>query len=453
MFAARWIEEWNPEDEEFWRQSGGHVAKRNLICSAFSEHIGFSVWTIWSVMVLFMSPEIGLGFSVAEKFLIVTTPSAVGALLRIPYSCAVTRFGGRNWTVLSTGALLVPTALTAYFVTQPGTPLWVFLVIGALTGLGGGGFASSMTNITAFYPQRYQGWALGVNAGVGNIGVAVVQLVGLTVIAFFGSTHPVYVCAVYLPLVVLSALLAALRMDNLKALRREPGTVRAGLADKHAWGISLLYTGTFGSFIGYSFAFGLVLQGQFGFTSLQAATCTWLGPLLGSLARPVGGQMSDRWGGALVTSWTFLAMAAATGMLLMAASQRSQALYVVAFVVLFVLTGVGNGSTFKMIPALYHRQAEQRVAGHGEDAFAWARRFSGVVMSIAGAVGSAGGVLVNLAFRSSFSGPTTSGNAALVGFAACYAACALVTYVVYLRGALRPVPVPRALAESETAHV
>ncbi|QUH02777.1 NarK/NasA family nitrate transporter [Saccharopolyspora erythraea] len=435
--SRRWIEGWDPENEEFWEREGKYVARRNLWLSILSEHIGFSVWSIWSVMVLFMSPAIGLGFSPSEKFLLVTTPAAVGALLRIPYSQGITRFGGRNWTIFSTSILLVPTGLTFWFVQQPGTPLWVFLVIGALTGVGGGNFASSMTNITTFFPQRHQGWALGLNAGGGNIGVAVIQVVGLLVIATVGSTSPAYIAGLYLPLIVVAALLAALRMDNVDAVRREPGMLRAAAGNKHTWWISFLYIGTFGSFIGYGFAFGLVLQNQFDFTPLQAATYTFIGPLLGSLSRPVGGWMSDRWGGERVTLWNFIGMAAGTGMLLVASSVDSFPLYLGSFVVLFVLTGIGNGSVYKMIPAVFARQAEQTITEGGDavEAFAWVRRFSGTVMGIAGAVGALGGVFINLTFRASFGGAAASGDAALLTFLAFYAACVVVTWAVYLRGA------------------
>ena len=143
-----WIEGWDPEDERFWASTGHRIARRNLALSIFSEHIGFSVWSIWSVLVLFMSPRIGLGFDAGEKFLLGVTPTLVGAVLRLPYAAAVARFGGRNWTVFSSAVLLVPTLLAWYFVQQPGTPLWVFLLIGAAAGVGGGNFASSMTNIT-----------------------------------------------------------------------------------------------------------------------------------------------------------------------------------------------------------------------------------------------------------------------------------------------------------------
>lgn len=168
MGTRRWIEDWDPEDERFWADRGRTIAKRNLVLSIVSEHIGFSVWSMWSVLVLFMSPDIGLAFTPDEKFLLVSTPVLVGAVLRLPYSYAVTRFGGRNWTVFSTVVLAVPAGLACWFVQRPGTPLWVFLLVGAVGGVVGGNFASSMTNIAVFFPRRRQGWALGMNAGGGT---------------------------------------------------------------------------------------------------------------------------------------------------------------------------------------------------------------------------------------------------------------------------------------------
>ncbi|MET8682024.1 nitrate/nitrite transporter [Streptomyces sp. NPDC004647] len=432
--SGRWIEDWDPEDETCWEHGGKHIARRNLLLSVFSEHIGFSVWSIWSVLVLFMSPEIGLGFDPGEKFLLVVTPTLVGAALRLPYSYAVTRFGGRNWTVFSSAILLVPTLLALYFVQRPGTPLWVFLAIGATAGVGGGNFASSMTNITGFFPQRHQGWALGLNAGGGNLGVAVVQVVGLLVMMTAGSTHPSYVAAAYLPLIVLASLLAAVGMDNIRVPRTEPGVLREAAANRHTWWISLLYIGTFGSFIGYGFAFGLVLQNQFGSTPLEAAGYTFLGPLLGSLSRPVGGWSADRWGGARVTLWTFLGMAAGTGVLLAASSRGSFPLFVSGFTALFVLSGIGNGSTYKMIPAIFAGQAEIAVtSGHDATrAFARARRLSGMVIGVAGAVGALGGVAVNLAFLASYGGPGGSGEPAFWAFLGFYAVCVAVTRAVYV---------------------
>ena len=435
----RTLTHWDPEDEAFWQREGRLVARRNLVLSVLSEHIGFSVWSLWSVLVLFMSPEIGFTFTASEKFLLVVVPTLVGALLRLPYSAAVARFGGRNWTVFSSAVLLVPAFLATFFVQRPQTPLWVFLLIGALAGVGGGNFASSMTNITGFYPQRHQGWALGLNAGGGNLGVAVVQLLGLLVIATAGDAHPSYVAGVYLPLIVLVSLCAALRMDNLPVQPREPGALREAARDRHTWWISLLYIGTFGSFIGYGFAFGLVLQSEFGASALQAASYTFLGPLLGSLSRPLGGRLADRWGGARVTFWNFAAMAAGTAGLLAASATGSFAWFVAAFTVLFVLSGIGNGSTYKMIPAVHTREAERAISSGADaaTAFARSRRLSGALIGIAGAVGALGGVAINLVFRTAY-GSGGSGTVAFAAFLGYYAVCLALTRAVYLRGREEP---------------
>lgn len=181
--GGRWIEHWDPEDEGFWRETGERVARRNLAFSVVSEHIGFSIWSLWSVMVLFMGPEYGI--DPAGKFFLVAMPTLVGGVLRVPYTFAVARFGGRNWTVISAAMLLVPVAVAAV-VMEPGTSYTTFLLVAALAGVGGGNFASSMTNINSFYPLRKKGWALGMNAGGGNIGVPVIQLLGLLVIGTAG---------------------------------------------------------------------------------------------------------------------------------------------------------------------------------------------------------------------------------------------------------------------------
>ncbi|MFJ8111571.1 MFS transporter [Streptomyces sp. NPDC096132] len=430
-----WLTGWDPEDEDAWHRGGHRVARRNLVLSVLSEHVGFSVWTLWSVLVLFMSPEIGLGFSAGEKFLLVATPTVVGSLLRLPYSRAVTRFGGRNWTVFATGILLVPIFLAVYFVQRPGTPLWVFLLIGALAGFGGGNFASSMTNITAFYPQRHQGWALGLNAGGGNLGVAAVQLIGLMVISIAGDTHPSYVAAVYLPLIVVVALLAAWKMDNVDTVRAAPGAQREAARDPDTWWISLLYIGTFGSFIGYGFAFGLVLQNEFGASPREAVGYTFLGPLLGSFFRPLGGLLADRLGGARVTFWTFLGMGAGTAVLIVAAERNSFGMFVAGFTALFVLSGFGNGSTYKMIPAVFAKKAEHEVTSGGDarGAFVRARRLSGAVIAIAGAIGALGGAAINLAFKLSYTDGAGSGTPAFIAFLAYYIVCLVVIRAVYLR--------------------
>src|SRR6201746_177101 len=318
LLRGRWIEEWRPEDESFWQATGKKIANRNLWFSVFSEHIGFSIWSLFAVLVLFM-PDQASHIDTAGKFFLVSMPTLVGSILRLPYTLAVAVFGGRNWTIVSAGLLLIPTILLAFFMT-PGTSHPTLMVIAALAGVGGGNFASSMTNINAFFPTKEKGKALGLNAGGGNLGVAVIQLVGLLIIATAGTGSPRILLAVYIPLIVLAMLGAVLFMDNLSSVGNDTGALAEACRDAQTWIISFLYIGTFGSFIGYSFAFGLVLQNQFGRTPLQAATLTFIGPLLGSLIRPVGGALSDRIGGTRVTFWNFVAMAVSAPISLAASS-------------------------------------------------------------------------------------------------------------------------------------
>ena len=428
---GRWIDHWEPEDPDFWARTGRAVANRNLWFSIFVEHVGFSVWSLWSVFVLFMGP--GYHIDAAGKFFLVCTPTLVGAVLRVPYTFGVARFGGRNFTVASAVLLLIPTVVAA-FVLHPGNSYTTFVLVAALAGFGGGNFASSMTNINTLFPEKRKGLALGLNAGGGNIGVAVVQLVGLLVIAVSGATHPRLLLAVYIPLIVVAALCAALFMDNLSTVRSDTRSAKAALSDPQTAIMSVLYIGTFGSFIGYSFAFGLVLQSQFGRTPLQAAAVTFLGPLLGSLVRPVGGWLSDRIGGSQVTFWNFLLMGAATLVCILASGSASLALFTAGFIALFVLSGLGNGSTYKMIPAIFRAKALAE-ADPGEDekvVSARARRVGGAAIGIISAVGAMGGLLINLAFRQSFA-VARSGVPAFWGFLGFYLVCAVLTYAVYLR--------------------
>ncbi|WP_455360536.1 nitrate/nitrite transporter [Streptomyces sp. SYSU K21746] len=432
--GGRWIEQWDPEDETFWEEKGKRIAGRNLIFSVLSEHIGFSIWSLWSVMVLFMGPQYGI--DPAGKFFLIATATLVGAVVRIPYTFAVARFGGRNWTVFSALMLLLPT-VAALFVMKPGTSYTTFMVVAALTGVGGGNFASSMTNINSFFPLRKKGWALGLNAGGGNIGVPVVQLVGLLVIGTAGATHPRIVLAAYIPLILVAAACALLRMDNLAPVKNDTGAAKEAVRDGHTWIMAFLYIGTFGSFIGYSFAFGLVLQTQFGRTPLQAASLTFIGPLLGSLIRPVGGSLADRFGGARITLWNFAAMAAATSVVVYASFTKSLTVFLIGFIALFILTGLGNGSTYKMIPGIF--QAKALAKGMtGEAAAAYGRRLSGASMGLIGAVGAVGGLGINLVFRQAFL-TSGSGTGAFVTFLAFYALCFAVTWAVYLR---RPAAAP-----------
>ncbi len=438
---SRWIDDWRPDDPEFWAGGGEKIARRNLTFSILSEHIGFSIWSLWSVFVLFLGPEYGLEPS--QKFLLTLVPTLVGSLMRLPYTFAVARFGGRNWTIFSSAVLIVP-CLTAAYALRPGVSFTTLLACAAVAGVGGGNFSSSMSNIDAFYPQRLKGWALGLNAGGGNLGVAAVQLVGLAVLATAGAAHPRIILVIYVPLIVVATLGAALAMDNLTQVANEKGAMREVARDPYAWVISLLYIGTFGSFIGFGFAFGQVLQTQFygdrspADAALEAAHLTFLGPLLGSLIRPVGGRLADRFGGAHVTLVSFVGMAVAAGVVLLASQQTSLGLFLVGFISLFVLSGLGNGSTYKMIPAIFGAKATLAVTA-GADAEAAARaarRRSRALIGIAGSIGGLGGVLVNLAFRQSFLADGT-GDGAYAAFIAFYLVCTAVTWLIFLRPSSR----------------
>jgi len=431
--GGRWIERWEPENPEFWATIGRKVATRNLWFSIFVEHVGFSVWSLWSVFVLFMGPAYHI--DTAGKFFLVSTPTLVGAILRVPYTFAIARFGGRNFTVISGLLLLIPTVVAA-FVLHPGTSYTTFMVVAALAGFGGGNFASSMTNINTLFPEGRKGLALGLNAGGGNLGVAVVQLIGLLIIGVAGVAYPRLMLAVYIPLIVIVSICAALFMDNLATVRNDTGAAKEAVTDPQTGIMSLLYIGTFGSFIGYSFAFGLVLQNEFHRTPLQAAAVTFIGPLLGSLIRPLGGWLSDRVGGTRVTFWNFLLMGVATLVCVLASNTSSLALFTTGFIALFVLSGVGNGSTYKMIPAIFRAKALAAIdAGeNAEAAMLRARRIGGAAIGIISAVGALGGLLINMAFRESFA-VAKSGVPAFYGFLAFYVVCAAVTYAVYLRGA------------------
>ncbi|MFI9722145.1 nitrite reductase small subunit NirD [Streptomyces sp. NPDC052396] len=433
---TRTLPEWRPEDPDFWAATGARTARRNLWLSVLTEHIGFSVWSMWSVLVLFLGPEYGI--DPAGKFTLTAVPTALGAALRLPYTQAVTRFGGRNWTVVSGLLLLLPTALMA-LVLRPGVSYTTLLLTASVAGVGGGNFASSMANINLFYPRRLKGRALGINAGGGNLGVPAVQLAGLLVLATAGAGHPRLLPLCYLPLIVLATALAARRMDNLPT-RGERVRLREVAGDRHTWLLCLLYLGTFGSFIGFSFAFGQVLQVQFHDrfdTPVKVACLSFLGPLLGSLVRPLGGAWADRFGGARVTACAFAAMAAAAGLILATARAQLPAAFFAGFLALFVLSGIGNGSTYRMIPALQRAGtlAAIRAGADPHTAEATERRRTNALIGLAGAVGALGGVLINLAFRQSF---LTSGNGdgAYAAFLALYLLCALLTVTVYREGRL-----------------
>jgi MFS transporter, NNP family, nitrate/nitrite transporter len=464
MLRSHRISGWDPEDRVAWEAGNKHIARRNLICSVVAEHLGFSIWSIWSVMALFM-PQSIYGFSTADKFLLGATAALVGGCLRIPYTLATATFGGRNWTTFSAFVLMVPTVGTVWLLAHPGLPLWPYLVCAALVGLGGGNFASSMTNINAFYPHRLKGWALGINAGGGNIGVAVIQLVGLLAIAVAGNSAPYWVCAIYLVLLAIAGIGAALFMDNLDQHRIDVTAMRSILSVRDTWVISLLYIGTFGSFIGFSFAFGQVLQinlveaGQSAAqASLHAAQLAFIGPLLGSVSRVFGGRLADRIGGGRVTLAVFAMMVPPTVLLAAAGSYDdapdnvesvTMAGYVIGFATLFMLSGIGNGSVYKMIPSIF--ETRSRSLGISEpERQRWSQAMSGALIGFAGAIGALGGVGINLILRQSYLS-SGSATAAFRVFIVYYVAALLLTWTIYVRRPVSARVVSRSEPESALA--
>jgi NNP family nitrate/nitrite transporter-like MFS transporter len=435
---GRWISYWDPEDEAFWTATGQRIARRNLVWSIVVEHIGFSIWLLWSAVAVSL-PAAGFRFSVDQLFWLVALPNLVGSVMRLPYTAAVARFGGRNWTTVSSALLLVPVGLMTLCVLDPTTPYWMFVLAAITAGLGGGNFASSMANISYFFPERRKGFVLGINAAGGNIGVAVVQfavplVIGVSVVgaAQRGNLHLQNAPLLWLLPVVVATVAAWLFMDNLSVSRAPLRQQLTVLRSRHTWVISGLYIGTFGSFIGYSAALPLLIRSQF--PEVKGLLYAALGPLVGSLSRPVGGWLSDRFGGARVTAAVFLVMAGGVGAVLVSLRMGTFAPFLAAFLVLFVASGVGNGSTYRMIPAIF-RAETVRELGEGPPAVARARTAAAAVIGLASAVGALGGFLIPRGFGMSIA-HTGSIDTALLAFLAGYGVCLAVTWWCYLRTVL-----------------
>jgi NNP family nitrate/nitrite transporter-like MFS transporter len=419
---GRWLDNWNPEDGDQWTARGRGIARRNLVVSIFAEFLGFAVWALWSIVVPQL-PAAGFNLSIDQMFWLIALPSLVGATLRIPYTFAVPLFGGRNWTIVSALLLLAPASALAWAVQRPETSFGVLLLIAALAGLGGGNFASSMANISFFYPEREKGRALGLNAAGGNIGTAAVQLAVPLVIATSAGIALERAGLVFIPFVILAAVLAFFLMDNVSTAKSDPRAFAVATRNRHTWIISFIYIGTFGSFIGFSGAFPTLLKSQFPEVTLAIA---FAGALVGSVARPGGGILADKLGGAKVTVAAFLVMAAGTVGAIFSLRAHHFWLFMASFLVLFLATGVGNGSVYRMIPAVFRHAARS-----GEE-LAVARRAAAGCLGIAGAVGAFGGFLIPRGFATSTS--LTGGiEAALWVIVGLYAVMLAVTWLFYAR--------------------
>jgi NNP family nitrate/nitrite transporter-like MFS transporter len=501
--------DWDVENEKFWVGTARPIAIRNLLISIPCLLLAFAVWLYWSIIIVQME-NLGFPFSKVQLYTLPAIAGLAGATLRIPNSFMIAISGGRNANGVTTALLLLPTVGAGIALQDANTSYTVFGVLAALSGIGGGAFASSMSNISYFFPKRMQGLSLGLNAGLGNLGVSLMQVLLPWVMGFalFGaiSGEPVTLpeelggalvwiqnCGlVWIPVLVLFSILAFTLMNNLpmhrvgswpaavgKSLWLElmglggaavgiglllgldpgllmifvllvlticttlllmrfatPGPVRNSLSEqfvifrkKHNWVMTWLYTMTFGSFIGYSAAFPKLIQDVFGTLpdgSLNSNApnplhYAWLGPLVGSLVRPVGGWLADKFGGARVTHWdTIVMIASALGVAYFvkaAGSSETPETYwwpfFGLFMILFITTGVGNGSTFRMIPIIFKP------------------KLAGPVLGWTSAVAAYGAFLIPRIFGEQIESGTP--EYALYGFAAYYVSCLVVNWWFYAR--------------------
>jgi len=521
------IHEWDVEDAEFWEREGKAVATRNLWISIPSLLAGFAVWLYWSVITVQML-NLGFPFTNAELFTLAAIAGLTGATLRIPSSFLIRIAGGRNTIFFTTALLMIPAAGTGIALLNQDTPLWMFQLLAALSGFGGGNFASSMSNISFFYPKRMQGLSLGLNAGLGNAGVTTMQIViplVMTMGIFGGSPLILQKTSgtligkieagtetfihnagfVWLLLLIPLAFLGWFRMNNIRAehvspnigsavssfgrisgmlglafipavaglylilpsptglgltwakypiiaaviaatvflLKLIPGDIKPNLErqfkifrNKHTWIMSVIYTMTFGSFIGYSAGFALAIKVIFGFQHIMvdglmthdqvnaagpsALTYAWMGPFIGALIRPVGGWIADKVGGARVTQWVAVTMiGSALGVAyFMTQAYKSETPqdyfvpFLLLFLVLFAATGVGNGSTFRTIAMVFDREQ------------------AGPVLGWTSAVAAYGAFIIPQEFGEQIKAATP--EYALYGFALFYLICLVLNWWYYL---------------------
>ncbi|ULT55235.1 MFS transporter [Neobacillus drentensis] len=356
------INYWNPEDEKFWKAEGKKHANRNLWISVPSLMLAFIVWQIWSVVAVRLN-DVGFHFTEGQLLSLAAIPGLVGATLRFVYTFAAGFFGGKNWTVISTAILAIPAIGIGFAVQNPETPYSVMLLLAALCGLGGGNFSSSSANISFFFPKKEKGTALGINGGLGNMGVSVVQFVTPLIItsgtfAFVGGKQVLATgqtmwlqnaAFIWVIPIAIMTILAIFKMDNVPGAKQSFADQFVIVKRKHTWIMTVLYVATFGSFIGYSAAFPLLLRSQFP----EHLSLAFLGALVAAAARPVGGWMADKLGGAKVTAFVLVIMGIGAAGVIYFLSEKQFNGFLFSFLILFLASGIGSGSTFQMIPNIF----------------------------------------------------------------------------------------------------
>ena len=462
------IEDWRPEDKTFWETTGRRIARRNLWISVPALLFAFAVWMVWSVVVAKL-PAIGFTYTTDQLFWLAALPGLSGATLRIFYSFMVPIVGGRLWTALTTASLLIPAFGIGYAVQDPSTPYFIFLVLALLCGFGGGNFASSMANISFFFPKKEKGNALALNAGLGNLGVSVVQFVVPLVITagVFGVIGGEPQTAsdgtrlwlqnagfIWVPFLIITTVAAWLGMNDIASAKASFSEQAVIFQRQHNWIMCWLYTGTFGSFIGYSAGFPLLAKTQF--PDVNSLPFIFLGPLVGALSRAATGWVSDRWGGGRVTFWVFMVMIAAVAGVLFFLGIKDQPGafwgFFAMFMVLFFATGVGNASTFQMIPAIMRKEIGRLMpAVPATEQALQAGKESAAIIGFTSAIAAYGAFFIPKAYGSSIEvsgGP----ELALWGFLAFYVTCVAVTWWFYTRrgGLLHDLERGRAPAPAAT---
>ncbi len=468
------IEDWRPEDSTFWKEKGRAIAQRNLWISIPALLLSFAVWMVWSVVVAKL-PAVGFKFTTDQLFWLAALPGLSGATLRIFYSFMPPIFGGRLWTTLATWSLLIPAVGIGFAVRNPETPYFIFLSLALLCGFGGGNFASSMANISFFFPKAEKGNALALNAGLGNLGVSVVQFVIPLVITtgvfgFLGGDPQVASEAgktaqiwlqnagfIWVPFIVASAFAAWFGMNDIAAMRASFAEQAVIFQRKHNWVMCWLYTGTFGSFIGYSAGFPLLAKTQFpGVDALQLA---FLGPLVGAISRSATGWVSDKFGGARVTFWVFVTMMVGVLGVVYFLGVKDQPYafwgFFASFMLLFFASGVGNASTFQMIPAIMRKEMLRLEPNMPTaDRAKKADMESAAIIGFTSAIAAYGAFFIPKSYGTSIT--LTGGvEAALWGFFAFYVSCVLITWAFYTRrgGLLWDVERARTLPAATQAAV
>jgi NNP family nitrate/nitrite transporter-like MFS transporter len=455
--SGRILTIWTPEDKTFWAQQGQAIATRNLWISVPALFLAFAVWQLMSVVAVKL-PQIGFNFTTNQLFWLVAAPALSGATLRIFYSFMVPIFGGRRWTAISTASLLIPAVGIGIAVQDPTTSYTTMLILALLCGFGGGNFSSSMANINFFFPKERKGSALGVNAGLGNLGVSSMQflaplMITVGILGIFGGDPQTAVdraagtqatvwiqnaAFIWVPWIAIAAVAAWIGMNDIADARASFTEQAVIFKRKHNWIMCWLYLGTFGSFIGYSAGFPLLIKSQF--PQVNALQYAWLGPFVGAIIRPFGGWLADKLGGAAVTYWNFIVMAAAVGGVLYflpsGPSGGSFAGFLVMFILLFLTTGIGNGSTFRMIPVIFLTERQRQAAGKGaaaqEQAVKDANKEAAAVLGFSAAVAAYGGFFIPKSYGTSIDlmgGP----EGALYLFIVFYLSCIAVTWWYYAR--------------------